>query len=120
VLRLTIDEHTFRFTDSTLERAFLPIVIRAGLPLPRTRERVHRYRVDFYWPELGLVVEVDGGRFHRTPLQQTKDRERDHAHFLAGLTALRFTHGQIKFSPGHVQNVLEVAARRGLQLGQTG
>jgi very-short-patch-repair endonuclease len=28
---------------------------------------VNGFKVDFFWPELGLVVETDGWRYHRTP-----------------------------------------------------
>jgi very-short-patch-repair endonuclease len=109
-LRRLLGEHTFLFTDSELERAFLRLVRRAGLPLPRTQQRINAYRVDFFWPDLDLIVEVDGGRFHRTPIQQTNDRTREHAHFLARLTPLRFTHGQIHYTPDHVVRVLTFAA----------
>jgi hypothetical protein len=49
---------TFTLTDSELERRFLPIALRAGLSPPLTQHRVNGFRVDFYWPELGLVVET--------------------------------------------------------------
>jgi very-short-patch-repair endonuclease len=64
------------------------------------------YRVDFAWPELGLIVETDGLRYHRTPAQQAKDRGRDQAHVAAGWTTLRFTHGQIRFAPEQVAATL--------------
>ncbi|MFL5894886.1 MAG: DUF559 domain-containing protein [Thermoleophilaceae bacterium] len=63
---------------------------------------------------MGLVVETDGGSFHRTPAQQTRDRRRDQAHFAAGLTPLRFTHGQIRHDPEHVEAIL-VAVVRGVR-----
>lgn len=66
-LRETLDRRTLRLTDSRLERLFLPIVQAVGLPLPETRRRVNGFRVDFFWRELGLVVETDGLRCHRTP-----------------------------------------------------
>ncbi len=96
-LRKLLDRHTFLLTDSELERRFIPIVRRLGLPSPVTRERVNGFRVDFYWPDLGLVVETDGLRYHRTPAQQARDRLRDQAHTAAGLTPLRFTHAQIRY-----------------------
>jgi very-short-patch-repair endonuclease len=97
-------------TDSPLERAFLRIVKKAGLPRPRTQAHVNGHRVDFFWPELKLVVETDGLRYHRTAVQQAADRQRDHAHFLAGLTALRFTHGQVKGDATHVEALLRRVA----------
>ena len=70
------------------------------------------FRVDFYWPELGLVVETDGLRYHRTPAQQAKDRLRDQAHAAAGLTPLRFTRAQVRFEPDRVRAVLEAVSAR--------
>ncbi len=109
-LRTTIDRATFRYTRSELERAFLPLVRRAGLSTPRTSVFVTGYEVDFHFPELKLVVETDGLTYHRTPAEQKKDRERDQAHTAAGLTCLRFTHGQIKFEPDHVTRTLRATA----------
>ena len=111
-LRRLLDRHTFRLTDSELERCFLPIVRRAGLPLPLTGQRVNGFRVDFFWPDLGLVVETDGLRYHRTPEQQAADRRRDQAHAAAGLTPLRFTHHQVRFEPRYVERTLAAVARR--------
>ena len=111
-LRRTLDRRTFRLTDSELERRFLPIVRRLGLPLPETGRRVDGFKVDFFWPDLGLVVETDGLRYHRTPAQQARDRLRDQAHLAAGRTPLRFTHAQVRFDPGHVQSTLGKIVRR--------
>lgn len=112
VLRTLLDRHTFRLTDSELERRFLPLVQRAGLSAPQTRRRVNGYRVDFFWPELGLVVETDGLRYHRTAAQQARDRERDQAHAAAGLTPLRFTHAQVRYEPERVRATLAAVAER--------
>src|SRR5687768_13437778 len=90
---------TFTLTDSELERRLLPLVSRAGMTLPRTGAWVNGFKVDFHWPELGLVLEVDGLRHHRTPAQQSLDRRREHVHAAAGLTTLRFTHAQVCLSP---------------------
>jgi hypothetical protein len=111
-LRGVLDRRTFVLTDSELERRFLPLVARAGLPLPRTGEYVNGFKVDFYWPDLGLVVETDGLRYHRTAAQQTRDRQRDQAHTAAGLTPLRFTHSQVRFESGYVRATLAKVARR--------
>jgi very-short-patch-repair endonuclease len=109
-LRLILDRRTFRYTRTELERAFLPLVRQAGLPLPRTSVYVTGHEVDFHFPDLGLVVETDGLTYHRTPAQQAKDRERDQDHSAAGLTPLRFTHAQIKFEPDHVVRILRATA----------
>ncbi|MBA3300292.1 MAG: DUF559 domain-containing protein [Thermoleophilaceae bacterium] len=112
IVRALLHRQLFTLTDSDLEIFFLPIAKRAGLPRTRTRARVNGFKVDFFWPELGLVVETDGGRFHRTPAQQTRDRLRDQTHFAAGLVPLRFTHWQVRYEPSHVQRILEAARAR--------
>jgi very-short-patch-repair endonuclease len=62
--------------------------------------------VDFFWPDLGLVVETDGWRYHRTPAAQSRDARRDQAHTASGLTPLRFSHHQVKYEPAHVKRIL--------------
>ena len=112
VLRAVLDRRTFSLTDSELERRFGPIARRAGLPLPLTQRRVNGFRVDFYWPDLGLVVETDGLRYHRTPAQQTADLRRDQAHSAAGFTPLRFSHAQVTYESVYVESMLKDVAQR--------
>jgi very-short-patch-repair endonuclease/predicted transcriptional regulator of viral defense system len=111
-LRQVLDRQTFALTDSELERRFLPLARRAGLPLPLTGQWLNGFKVDFFWPDLGLVVETDGLRYHRTPAQQGRDRLRDQAHAAAGLTPLRFTHRQVRYEPRHVGATLTAVAKR--------
>jgi very-short-patch-repair endonuclease len=111
-LRRCLDRATFVLTDSELERRFLLIVRAAGLPTPSTQRHLNGFRVDFFWPGLGLVVETDGLRYHRTPAQQARDRRRDQAHARAGLTPLRFTHAQVRFEPADVRATLKAVAQR--------
>jgi very-short-patch-repair endonuclease len=111
-LRAVLDPRFFRPTRSGLERRFLRLTDRAGLPVPLTRQWVNDFEVDFFWPDLGLVVETDGARYHRAPDRQTRDRERDQAHTVAGLTQLRFTEDQIDFEATHVIETLRAVARR--------
>jgi very-short-patch-repair endonuclease len=110
-LRHILDRRTFRLTREELERRFLPLTRQAGLPTPLTGQFVNDFEVDFYWPELGLVVETDGLRYHRTPAEQARDRLRDQAHTATGLTPLRFTHEQVRYEPEHVLAVLAATAR---------
>ena len=111
-LRTLLDRRTYVLTDSELERRFLPLARRAGLPQPLTMATVSGFKVDFFWPEPGLVVETDGLRYHRTPAHQARDRLRDQAHTAAGLTCLRFTHSQVAFEPAHVVGTLAAVAAR--------
>lgn len=111
-LRRILDRRTFRLTKEELERRFLPLAAKAGLPVPLTGQWVNEFEVDFYWPDLRLVVETDGLRYHRTPAEQARDRLRDQAHTAAGLTQLRFTHEQVRYEPEYVRRILAQTASR--------
>lgn len=110
-LRRLLDSQTFSRSQTKLERRFLPIARAAGLPAPGSQVRLGKYRVDFHWPELGLVVEADSLTYHRTVAQQTTDMERDQTHARAGLRTLRFNHHQVFRRPDHVRRVLEDTVR---------
>lgn len=112
VLRALLDRLTFRLSDSDLEVLFRPIAAAAGLPVPLTKQWVNGFEVDFYWPDLGLVVETDGLRYHRTASAQNRDLLRDQTHVAAGLTRLRFSHYQVKFEAPRVREVLRTTAAR--------
>jgi hypothetical protein len=109
-LRRILDKHTFRLSDDELELLFRPIAAAAGLPTPLTKAIVNEFEVDFFWPELGLVVETDGWRYHRTPAAQTRDALRFQEHTAAGLTPLRFSHWQVKYESRHVLQILKKTA----------
>lgn len=111
-LRALLDATTFTLTDSELERRFLALAMRAGLPKPVTGARVNGFKVDFFWPELGLVVETDGLRYHRTPTQQSRDKLRDQAHAAAGMSTLRFSDAQVRHDAEHVTRTLIAVVRR--------
>jgi very-short-patch-repair endonuclease len=112
VLRKTLDSRSFVLTHSELERLFLPIASRAGLEDLLSQQIVNGLRVDFHSPELGLVIEVDGLRYHRTAAQQARDRRRDQVHLAAGVTPVRFTHAQVAFEPAEVEQTLTRIIRR--------
>ncbi len=108
-LRQLLDKLTFRLSDSDLEIFFRPIGAAAGLPSPHSKQFVNGFEVDFYWPELGLVVETDGLRYHRTPSSQARDALRDRTHVIAGMSPLRFTHYEIRYEPRKVRTALREA-----------
>lgn len=111
-LRKLLDPLAFRLSDSELEQRMRPLARAAGLPTPETQARVNGYKVDFFWPELEIVVETDGLRYHRTASQQRRGLERDQAHIEAGMWPLRFSHWQVKYDPAHVQKILRSAVAR--------
>jgi very-short-patch-repair endonuclease len=110
VLQSLLDRQVFRLSDSDLEIFFRLIARDAGLPQPETKQMVNGFEVDFYWPDLGLVIETDGLRYHRTPSQQNRGLRRDQTHIATGITPLRFSHSQIKFEPDYVRAQLTAVA----------
>lgn len=98
-LREILDRDTFLLSDQELEVLFRPLAGAAGLPLPSAKVEIDGFEVDFFWPELGLVVETDGWRYHRTPSAQTRDALRFQRHTAAGRTPLRFSHHQVRHEP---------------------
>jgi len=111
-LRSLLDRDTFRLSDRELEVLFRPIAASAGLPTPQTKVFLNGFEVDFFWPDLGLVVETDGFRYHRTAATQSRDALRDQTHTASGLTSLRFSHQQVKYEPDRVRQVLSATAAR--------
>ncbi len=121
-LRCLLDMATHTLTTTQLERRFLPLVAKAGLPAPTTQHRLGKNRVDFHWADLGLVVETDSLRYHRTAFKQSADKRRDNANARLGLITLRFTHRHVRYEPGYVVTELRTVARalhakRGRSLG---
>jgi very-short-patch-repair endonuclease len=64
---------------SRLEKAFIALLKKHGLPLPRTNVRVGPHRVDLHWPELNLTIELDSYAFHNSRRAWERDRDRERA-----------------------------------------
>jgi very-short-patch-repair endonuclease len=111
-LRNLLDAAGHALTSTELERRFVPLALEAGLPLPSTQTQLGRNRVDFFWDDLGLVVETDSLRYHRTAFKQAADKRRDNENTLAGRLTLRFAHHQVRYEPAYVRGELHRALRR--------
>jgi very-short-patch-repair endonuclease len=105
-----LDRHSYVVTETVLEQKLVPIAFAAGLGKPETQVQTEGGRVDFLLREVGVLVEADGYRFHRTASQQSNDAARHHTHVLAGIVPLRFSHWQIVHDPKYVESVLEGVA----------
>ena len=90
-------------TDSPPEERLLALIRAAGLPEPRLRVPMLGYRLDFFWPELRLAVEVDAYGTHGSPARFEGDRRRD-ARLLTekGISVLRLTKAAIEQRPFEV------------------
>jgi very-short-patch-repair endonuclease len=101
-------------TRSEAERRLLELIRAARLPEPQTNARVGRYEVDFLWPELGLIVEVDGYAFHSSRAAFERDRRRDAELGAQGHRVVRVTWRQLKDEPEALVATLAVATAGGL------
>lgn len=79
------------FTRSGLERCFLALVRRAGLPQPSMNLFVEGYELDAYWAAERFAVELDTYDYHGTPAAFEADRMRQENLKLAGIEMTRIT-----------------------------
>ena len=94
---------------SRLEKAFLELVIEAGLVKPIPNIHVAGAEVDSYWPDLRLVVEIDGPN-HTRPPSLRADASRDRLLAESEITVLRFTEFELERRP---EDVLAALVRAG-------
>lgn len=104
-------------TRSDLERAFLRIIRRAGLPAPEVNVRVGRWTVDFLWRVERLAVETDGYRYHRGRIAFEDDHARELDLRARGYAVRRFDERQIDEEPQRVVADLREALWRRLEDG---
>ena len=96
VLRLPLPADSERdATRSELERRFLALCRRHGVPNPEVNARLDGFLVDFLWRDRRLVVETDGWRYHRGRAAFEDDRARDLRLKVLGYDVLRLTERQL-------------------------
>lgn len=82
-------------TRSELERLFLGLCRRHGLPRPEVNASVAGLTVDFLWKEQRLIVETDGYRYHRGRAAFEEDRARDLRLRMRGFNVIRLSYRQV-------------------------
>ena len=100
-LKKALRQHTPELarTKSELERAFRALCRRGAVPPYEINHRLCGIQVDAFWPDFGVVVELDGVRGHATPAQMRRDRRRDLVLRAAGYVVLRYSYDQIIKDP---------------------
>jgi hypothetical protein len=89
-------------TASGLEDAWLEISEVSGAPHPVCRawlwsgEKLEE--VDFWYPTLNQIIEVDGDRYHRSPWRRRQDREKDQRFRAVGHNVWRIPELDIRFN----------------------
>jgi very-short-patch-repair endonuclease len=107
-----------RFTRSELEREFVALVQKTGLPSFVTNVNVAGYELDVYWPELRFAVELDVYATHGAHEPFEQDRRRDEDLKLAGIELNRVTGRRFECEPRQVmERVARLLEQRRRQLG---
>jgi very-short-patch-repair endonuclease len=112
--RVLAERGAIGLTESWLERAFLELLVRHGLPLPQCQRRIERCgtfvgRVDFAYPGTRILVEVSGHTYHSSRQALAADAARRNELQLAGYRVLEFTYDDVVIRPGAVVAVLRTA-----------
>ncbi len=90
-------------TRSELEDRALDLILAAAIPKPEINPRVEfdgrPIRPDMFWRELGVVIELDGARWHDDPLTRRDDADKQAILEAHGLRVLRITWRQLVDNP---------------------
>lgn len=106
-----------RPVGSILETRFRQLLRRTGLPEPVSQYDVYDgdelvARVDFAYPELGVVIEVDGEERHAGRSPRKRDARRDRRLVALGFRPLRFHWDDVHEDPAAVaRDLLDVIRR---------
>lgn len=97
--------------ESMLERRFLRLLRRHGLPRPTTQHvvrnhRRHVARVDFLYDELRLVVEVTGRKGHVSDAERARDAQRRNELQALGHVVIEYTSTDVRDRPRYVVDSL--------------
>jgi len=104
-------------TRSLGERATLRLFRRAGIGGFEANVRIHGYRVDFLWRDVGVIVELDGWDGHSGSVAFEEDRLKIATLTAHGVTVIPITGRQLRDDPDGVTDRLRRAiARRELRL----
>lgn len=102
----------YRVTDSALEDLFVDLCRRHGLPEPRRQVVIPGLgRVDFYYDDTRIVIELDGYAYHSDLGPFQKDRTRSNALGVGGELVLRYTHADVTGRGAFVADQVRSARR---------
>lgn len=108
------------FTRSDLERRFLALVRKSGLPKPAANTFVAGFELDLYWAHERFAVELDSYEYHGGHTSFEQDRMRQEDLKLAGIEMTRITAGRIEREPIAVtQRLHRLLTQRRKELSRT-
>lgn len=99
--------------ETMLERRFLRLIRRHGLPRPTTQHVIrnrsrHVARVDFVYDELRIVVEVTGRKGHVSDAERARDAQRRNELQALGHMVIEYTSTDVRDRPRYVVDSLRV------------
>jgi hypothetical protein len=94
------------------------LILRAGLPVPLFNCSLRRNgtflaQPDAYWPQHGVIAEVDSWQWHSGPQAWAETLRRHNRLEAAGLRVLHFSPRQIRTEPGDVVSQIAAALAHG-------
>jgi Transcriptional regulator, AbiEi antitoxin/Protein of unknown function (DUF559) len=87
---LAIHQPQLARANGRLEENFILFCERWEIPMPVFNVRLHGVLVDAYWPDHGLVVELDGAGAHSSAAQRHSDKSNDLKLRSHGLKVIRY------------------------------
>jgi hypothetical protein len=97
---------------SALEAKTRRLILKAGLPQPECEKIAGpngEYRLDFPWPDVMLVVEVNGWTYHSSFTAFHKGMSRQNSLTLEGFTFLNYSWAHVTKSPALVIREMQAA-----------
>ncbi|MGH2701121.1 MAG: DUF559 domain-containing protein [Actinomycetota bacterium] len=89
---------------------------RGGLPIglrQSPREGLRKGRIDFFYPEHNLAIEIDGRRWHAGRRERKRDKRYDNELNISGRRVLRVTWEDLRFDETYTTDI--VARALGIQ-----
>jgi very-short-patch-repair endonuclease len=96
IVRSLILDEGGTYDRSVAEQLMRRHLRSAALPQPVANVMLHGYLVDFLWPDVKVIVEVDGYATHGNRRAFENDRRRDQVHAAAGYVVVRITWVQLQ------------------------
>jgi hypothetical protein len=103
--------HFSTLTENDFEEAFFALCDAAGFPRPEVQQYItlpggEVFRADFLWREARVVVETDGGKFHRAYWTREQNAKRDLLLATAGWLPVRLTWRMVFRTPADTTRML--------------
>jgi hypothetical protein len=99
------------YTKSDTEAAFILFCHNHNLPLPLVNHHLNGFETDFHWPDLRLVVEVDGFEHHKERRNFNTDRYRGLVHRAHGWEVVRISADHVYDAPDLILSALTAQIR---------